>query len=116
MSYVAKFHSDDDKQNIIMAGCADKKIYQIDMDSGDVVQEYDQHLGAVNSVSTAPVLFSRKYLWFPSIVRGCVSQDNGFVEWPGNQQFIRRFSYLACELLTTAGDLLSIFALARRGS
>mmetsp|Transcript_27077 Transcript_27077/g.48257 ORF Transcript_27077/g.48257 Transcript_27077/m.48257 type:complete len:581 (-) Transcript_27077:109-1851(-) len=51
MSYVAKFHSDDDKQNIIMAGCADKKIYQIDMDSGDVVQEYDQHLGAVNSVT-----------------------------------------------------------------
>lgn len=34
-----------------MAGCADKKIYQWDIDSGDLVQEYNYHLGAVNTVT-----------------------------------------------------------------
>ena len=52
MSYCAKFHSEDDKQNIMMCGCNDKKIYQFDMNSGDMVQEYDQHLAAVNTVRT----------------------------------------------------------------
>uniref|UniRef100_A0A061R092 Pre-mRNA-processing factor 17 n=1 Tax=Tetraselmis sp. GSL018 TaxID=582737 RepID=A0A061R092_9CHLO len=51
MAYVAKFHSEDDKQNVMMAGCSDKKIYQFDLDTGDVIQEYDQHLGAVNTVT-----------------------------------------------------------------
>ena len=34
-----------------MAAQSDKKILQYDMNSGDVVQEYDQHLGAVNTVT-----------------------------------------------------------------
>lgn len=34
-----------------MTGCADKKIYQFDIASGEVVQEYDQHLGAVNTIT-----------------------------------------------------------------
>lgn len=38
MFYVAKFHPDEDKQDVLMAGCADKKIYQWDMRSGDLVQ------------------------------------------------------------------------------
>ena len=33
-----RFHPDDDKQNVIMAGCGDKKIYQWDSDTGDLVQ------------------------------------------------------------------------------
>lgn len=49
--YCVKFHPDDDKQNVIMAGCNDKKIYQWDSDSGDLVQEYNYHLGAVNTIT-----------------------------------------------------------------
>ncbi|KAK2075528.1 hypothetical protein QBZ16_001636 [Prototheca wickerhamii] len=51
MAYTVRFHPDEDKQNVLMAGTADKKIIQIDTDTGDVVQEYDYHLGAVNTVT-----------------------------------------------------------------
>ena len=36
--YCGVFHPDDDKQNVLMGGCADKKIYQWDLNTGDVVQ------------------------------------------------------------------------------
>lgn len=49
--YVAKFHPSDDKQHVLMAGCNDKKIYQWDVNSGDLVQEYNYHLGAVNTIT-----------------------------------------------------------------
>ncbi|KAG0033358.1 hypothetical protein BGZ82_006132 [Podila clonocystis] len=49
--YVVKFNPDEDKQNIFLAGCSDHKIYQFDINSGEVTQEYDQHLGAVNSIT-----------------------------------------------------------------
>ncbi|THH12140.1 hypothetical protein EW145_g163 [Phellinidium pouzarii] len=49
--YVIKFHPDEDKQNIFMAGMSDKKIIQYDMDSGEITQEYDQHLGPVNTIT-----------------------------------------------------------------
>ena len=49
--YCVRFNPDADKQNWFLAGCADKKIYQFDINSGDVVQEYDQHLGAVNTIT-----------------------------------------------------------------
>ncbi|KAF9158326.1 hypothetical protein BGX21_004072 [Mortierella sp. AD011] len=49
--YVVKFNPDDDKQNIFLAGCSDHKIYQFDINSGEVIQEYDQHLGPVNSIT-----------------------------------------------------------------
>ena len=39
------------KSNILLVGQSDKKIVQYDMQSGDVVQEYDQHLGGVNSIA-----------------------------------------------------------------
>ena len=39
------------KSNILLVGQGDKKIVQYDMQSGDVVQEYDQHLGGVNSIA-----------------------------------------------------------------
>eukprot|EP00897_Mesotaenium_endlicherianum_P008619 jgi/Mesen1/7786/ME000408S06893 len=49
--YVVKLHPDEDKQNILLAGMSDKKIMQWDMNSGEITQEYDQHLGAVNTIT-----------------------------------------------------------------
>lgn len=49
--YCVKFHPDDDKQNIFLAGMSDKKIAQFDIDTGEVCQEYDQHLGPVNTIT-----------------------------------------------------------------
>ena len=46
-----RFHPDDDKQNVMLAGMSDKKIVQFDMDSGNLEQEYNEHLGAVNSIT-----------------------------------------------------------------
>lgn len=51
MAYTVRIHPDDDKQNILMAGMQNKKIYQIDMNTGDIEQEYDYHLGAINSIT-----------------------------------------------------------------
>jgi pre-mRNA-processing factor 17 len=34
-----------------LAGCQDKKILQLDLRSGDIVQEYAQHMGGINSVT-----------------------------------------------------------------
>ena len=36
--YCVTLHPSDDKQNVLMAGCSDKKIYQFDIDKGEVVQ------------------------------------------------------------------------------
>ncbi|KAL0275354.1 UNVERIFIED_CONTAM: hypothetical protein PYX00_003223 [Menopon gallinae] len=49
--YCCKFNPDDDKQHLFVAGTSDKKIVCWDIRSGDVVQEYDRHLGAVNSIT-----------------------------------------------------------------
>jgi pre-mRNA-processing factor 17 len=49
--YTVKFNPDEDKQHIFLAGCADKKIVQFDINTGEVTQEYDQHLGAVNTLT-----------------------------------------------------------------
>ncbi|XP_074269565.1 uncharacterized protein LOC141592698 isoform X1 [Silene latifolia] len=49
--YVVKLNPDDDKQNVLLAGMSDKKIVQWDMNSGEITQEYDQHLGAVNTIT-----------------------------------------------------------------
>ncbi|CAI2183011.1 16840_t:CDS:10 [Funneliformis geosporum] len=49
--YVVKFNPDEDKQHIFLAGCSDKKIVQFDVNTGEVTQEYDQHLGAVNTIT-----------------------------------------------------------------
>lgn len=38
MFFVAKFHPDEDKQNVVMAGCGDKKIYQWDSNTADLIQ------------------------------------------------------------------------------
>lgn len=49
--YVVKFHPDDDKQNVLMVGTANKKILQFDTNSGDVALQYDEHMGGVNTIS-----------------------------------------------------------------
>lgn len=46
-----RFHPDEDKQNIFLAGMSDKKIIQYDMNSAEITQEYDQHLGPVNTIT-----------------------------------------------------------------
>ncbi|THU91626.1 pre-mRNA splicing factor [Dendrothele bispora CBS 962.96] len=49
--YVVRFHPDPDKQHIFLAGMSDKKIIQYDINSGEITQEYDQHLGPVNTIT-----------------------------------------------------------------
>lgn len=48
----ARFHPDDAHRHEFLAGCMNKKVIQLDVrDAGNVVQQYDQHMGAVNSVT-----------------------------------------------------------------
>ncbi|KAI9349299.1 WD40-repeat-containing domain protein [Zopfochytrium polystomum] len=49
--HCVKFHPSQDKQHIFLTGCADKKVYQFNTNTGSIVQEYDQHLGAVNTIT-----------------------------------------------------------------
>eukprot|EP01066_Platyproteum_vivax_P016538 Platyproteum_vivax@DN7159_c0_g1_i1.p2 len=49
--YCVTVHPDADKQDIVIVGCQNKKAVQYDFKSGAVVQEYDEHLGAVNTVT-----------------------------------------------------------------
>eukprot|EP00892_Ulva_mutabilis_P000878 jgi/Ulvmu1/10791/UM069_0025.1 len=51
MFYCATLHPDPAKQNVLLAGAADKRVYQFDLDSGDMVQEYHYHLGPVNTIT-----------------------------------------------------------------
>ncbi|KAK9479549.1 WD40-repeat-containing domain protein [Lipomyces japonicus] len=46
-----KFNPDPDKQDQFVIGTSNKKIVQYDINSGEVVQEYDHHVGAVNSIT-----------------------------------------------------------------
>ncbi|KII66881.1 Pre-mRNA-processing factor 17 [Thelohanellus kitauei] len=46
-----RFNPDDDKQNLFIAGMADKKMVTWDINAHEIVQEYDRHLGAVNSIT-----------------------------------------------------------------
>ncbi|CAG9465727.1 unnamed protein product [Pedinophyceae sp. YPF-701] len=47
--FCAQFHPE--RPDVLMAGCGDKKVYQWSVGSGEQIQEYDQHLGAVNSIT-----------------------------------------------------------------
>ncbi|KAK9467035.1 WD40-repeat-containing domain protein [Lipomyces arxii] len=46
-----RFNPDSDKQDQFLVGTSDKKIVQFDVKSGEIIQEYDHHLGAVNSIT-----------------------------------------------------------------
>ncbi|KAG8994713.1 hypothetical protein FRB94_009691 [Tulasnella sp. JGI-2019a] len=49
--HVIRFHPDEDKQHVFLAGMHDRKIVQYDMNTGEITQEYDQHLGPVNTIT-----------------------------------------------------------------
>lgn len=51
IAYCVKFNPDDDKQHLFVAGTSDKKIVCWDINSNEIVQEYDRHLGAVNTIT-----------------------------------------------------------------
>jgi len=51
IGYCCKMHPT--QENLVLVGQSDKKIVQWDMNTGDLVQEYDQHLGPVNSITFA---------------------------------------------------------------
>jgi pre-mRNA-processing factor 17 len=42
---------DPHKQNHFLVGCQDKRIIQYDVNSGKAVQTYEEHLGAVNTIT-----------------------------------------------------------------
>lgn len=44
-------HPDPSQQNVIITGCSNKKAVQWDANKPSIVQEYDEHLGTVNSVT-----------------------------------------------------------------
>ncbi|TIB63147.1 hypothetical protein E3P78_01970 [Wallemia ichthyophaga] len=45
------FNPDADKQDTFLAGMQDRKIIQVDLRSNEITQEYDQHLGPVNTLT-----------------------------------------------------------------
>ena len=51
LPYCVKFNPDEDKQNLFLAGCSNKHIVQYDINTGKAEQIYDQHLGAVNTIT-----------------------------------------------------------------
>lgn len=50
--YCVRFNPDEAHSNEFLAGCGDKNVLQLDVrDANNVVQTYDQHMGAVNSIA-----------------------------------------------------------------
>ncbi|KAI9771771.1 MAG: hypothetical protein M1839_002736 [Geoglossum umbratile] len=49
--HVIRFNPDPALHHEFLAGMSDKKIVQFDIRSGDLVQEYDYHLGPVNTIT-----------------------------------------------------------------
>mmetsp|Transcript_4480 Transcript_4480/g.10399 ORF Transcript_4480/g.10399 Transcript_4480/m.10399 type:complete len:603 (+) Transcript_4480:54-1862(+) len=49
--FCVSVHPDPSQQNIICCGCSNKKAVQWDANTSTIVQEYDEHLGAVNTVT-----------------------------------------------------------------
>jgi len=50
-NYAVIVHPDPSQQNVIVTACSNKKAVQWDANTATIVQEYDEHLGAVNTVT-----------------------------------------------------------------
>merc|ERR1739848_234981 len=59
MGFVVKIHPEENKQHVLLVGCSDRKIYQYDLSTANIVQEYDRHLDAVNTIT-----FVNQNRWF----------------------------------------------------
>lgn len=46
-----RFHPDEDKQHIFLVGTNDRRIVQYDLHAKQITQEYNEHQGAVNSIT-----------------------------------------------------------------
>jgi pre-mRNA-processing factor 17 len=51
LPHVVRFNPSPDSSHEFLAGMSDKKIVQFDTRSGNLVQEYDHHLGPVNTIT-----------------------------------------------------------------
>lgn len=51
VAYCIKFNMDEERSHLFLSGMSDKKILCWDTRSGSIVQEYDRHLGAINTVT-----------------------------------------------------------------
>jgi pre-mRNA-processing factor 17 len=51
MAYTIRTHPDPGYSDVLLAGMQNKKILQFDIRSAEIVQEYDYHLAAVNTVT-----------------------------------------------------------------
>ncbi|CAG2169268.1 unnamed protein product [Oppiella nova] len=51
VAYCVKFNTDEERSHLFISGMSDKKIICWDTRSGSIVQEYDRHLGAINTVT-----------------------------------------------------------------
>lgn len=51
VAYSIKFNTDEERSHLFLSGMSDKKILCWDTRSGNIVQEYDRHLGAINTVT-----------------------------------------------------------------
>ena len=49
--YCVTYHPSPEHENLLLVGNQDKKIYQYDTRQQKVVQEYEQHAGAINSIT-----------------------------------------------------------------
>ncbi|XP_047124360.1 pre-mRNA-processing factor 17 [Hydra vulgaris] len=49
--YCIKFNPDEDKQHLFIAGMSDNKMITWDTRENEIVQEYDRHLGSVNTIT-----------------------------------------------------------------
>ena len=49
--YCVKFNPDEDKQHLFIAGMSDNKMITWDTRENEIVQEYDRHLGSVNTIT-----------------------------------------------------------------
>ncbi|GBF94057.1 acetohydroxy acid isomeroreductase [Raphidocelis subcapitata] len=70
--YCGVFHPDADKQNVLMTGCQDKKIYQWDLETGDCLQgmsDEDAFKRSVESI-TGPISRTISTKGMPAVYNG----------------------------------------------